>query len=300
MEAVYIKKIACITGLLSGTDLTRELNTSATSDWFDAVSYLGKKGHRYYSEPVKYTLAAARSLELASHAPNENGWNYAVFMATNSADRAIRQQVAHDLATPGKTMLGAAGAPNLSVNIPASYLSMKYQCHKPCFTYTGPGDSVFFALWQALCLMRKKQADSALVGQVEYCDGSAEKSGALLWELSTINDKTALSRIELFYCTRGVEGLKGHIDLNSPGGDEPVCLIGQKSSALNTVGTYLSENDQPVEWIHDRRLEQFLLPDLFLYSSLSFLIARKTNFRALVVSNFGHIFYIKLIKGETQ
>lgn len=300
MGNVYLKSIACITGPYSGTDLTEKINTSATPDWFDAVSYLGKKGHRYYSEPVKYTLAAATLLEPAQEVPDENKKDHAVFMATNSADRAIREQITHDLKTRGNAMVGAAYAPNCSVNTPASHLSIKYGYHKPCFTHTGPRDAAFFSLWQAVDLMGKMQADSALVGQVEYCSRSVEKSGAVLWELSMIYDKTALSCIESFHCTRGIEGMRGRIDPNLPGREETVYLIGREGSALNRVKAHLSENNQPVEWVHNQQLEQCLLPDFFLYSSLSFLIAQKADFSALIVSDSGHIFYLKLVKGDMQ
>lgn len=108
--------------------------------WFDPVRYLGKRGHKYLTEPTKYLLASAeRALEASKFStecwtPERCG----VVVGTNFAVEAELEAIDRAVLSEGAQALMPMQAPNFSVNIPASQISIRKSFRAFNITLTTP------------------------------------------------------------------------------------------------------------------------------------------------------------------
>jgi 3-oxoacyl-[acyl-carrier-protein] synthase II len=121
-------------------------------EWFDPERHLGRRGFKYLTPATRYLLAAASlALEDASLAdwagyPSEArgvvaGTNFAAAPVLDAMDRLIVAE--------GADALSPAQAPNFSVNIPASHVSMRHSMQAFNISLTTP----MIAGLQALILL---------------------------------------------------------------------------------------------------------------------------------------------------
>jgi 3-oxoacyl-[acyl-carrier-protein] synthase II len=110
-------------------------------DWFCPEDFLGTRGFRYYTPSTRYLLAAAKIAveegggDTDSWAPEERG----VITGSNYSDYGVRKGFDElILAEGGAKNLSPLEAPNSSVNIPASTVSIKYACKAFSITLTNP------------------------------------------------------------------------------------------------------------------------------------------------------------------
>ncbi|MCG7536696.1 hypothetical protein [Pseudoalteromonas sp. OOF1S-7] len=171
---IAVCDIAWVTNSYIGTD-SPPFNKSIKRDWFDPREYLGKKGHRYYSMATKYVLSAQSLLNI------KNGQQPFYALGTSTADDDVRCLISKELEEGSETSLGATYAPNSSVNMPASCLSIKSQSNNSNFTFTGI-NSGFMSLWAGMSDVGANGAHY-IVGQVES-DSKSCNEGVILWDLN--------------------------------------------------------------------------------------------------------------------
>ena len=106
-----------------------EEETEPAGDWFEAERFLGPRGWKYCTPATRLLLAATRGAlddaRLADDAypPEARG----VFVGTNFAVHAILEELDRTLLAAGSDAIQPMWAPNFSVNIPASTLSIKHR-----------------------------------------------------------------------------------------------------------------------------------------------------------------------------
>lgn len=97
--------------------------------WFDAPRFLGAKGYKYLTAPTRYLLAATAQafadagLRDGDYPPEGKG----VFVGTNFAAHRTLEDMDRDILEEGADALQPMNAPNFSVNIPSSQLSIKHK-----------------------------------------------------------------------------------------------------------------------------------------------------------------------------
>jgi hypothetical protein len=287
---INIEGVSFVTGILEGSTYQSIQNHSVCENWFDPTKYLGKKGYKYYSEPVKYALAACNSLTLCN-AVDET--KRGVFIGSNSMDLNIREQVLNHI--DAQDMIGAPLAPNGSANIATGILAQKYSFKGPGYTFTGPEDSALMALWQAHKCLKSGEIHTAIVGQVEHNRYKQKSSGAILWLLSVNSEKKGL-QIDNLFRKRWVPelGLLPNIQLTDF--NSKVYIIGHNSKVLTLLTEKLERSGQCYSRIWYEYVDQALCQDLHLYSMLSLLALKKVCGVVFIVSSNGHIFNFKLEK----
>lgn len=130
----------------------------AGADWFDPERHLGRRGFKYLTPATRYLLAAARlALEDASLVdwagyPSEAR---AVAAGTNFAAAPVLDEMDRIIVDEGADALSPAQAPNFSVNIPASHVSMRHAMQAFNISLTTP----MIAGLQALILLRNAIED---------------------------------------------------------------------------------------------------------------------------------------------
>ena len=291
---IYVNEVSLITSVNRDETLSESAKQSVQDDWFDATKYLGKKGHRYYSEPVKYTLAAASRLDIDASYGERAG----VFMATDTADREVRSAMYRNLSEVSNEIISPAFAPNSSVNMPAGCLTEKYRIHGPSFTFTGREGTACIALWRALRELKRKEIDMALVGQVEYLKNEPSKSGALLWKLS--NRKTPETSLTIEYkgWKRWLPDFENEIDLKLYDTQHNLYLIGNKNVITDRVISLLGQMNRSFEYFNNTALKQRILPTMYLFYLLSLLALSGASATVFLVSDKGQIFHYQLTNLE--
>jgi hypothetical protein len=96
---------------------------------FDPQQFFGKRGFKYLTPATRYALAATQlalqdaGLDDAAYQPDQRG----VILGTNFAVHQILDRMDQAILTEGVESLQPMEAPNFSVNIPASQISIKHQ-----------------------------------------------------------------------------------------------------------------------------------------------------------------------------
>ncbi len=295
--AIHINAISFVTGAYSGINSPEKLNKADKANWFDSTAWLGKKGHRYHSEPVKYASAAAKQLNLAEKIAHSS----AVFIGTDSIDLMVRKKIALRLSNQSNQsndIIGAAFAPNCSVNIAAGQLSAKYNLHGANYTFTG-ADASCIALWQAFHALQRGEISSALVGQVEYKEEQVDRSGAVLWHLSDQKTSAEQISIELLQWQRWLPEYGTTFDFIVPAvpnkqGPDTIYVVGQQSVITDELIKQLAQHHDLIERINIPAFAEELLPSMRLFSTLSYIVLKKVRGTVLLVSDKGHIFNFNL------
>jgi hypothetical protein len=162
--------------------------------WFDPVTYLGAYGWKYFTPATRYLLAAA-SLALADAgidprlaAPETMG----VIVGTNFAAHAVVAAMDRVVIGQGAQELGPAEAPNFSVNIPASQVSMRWAMRAFNLTLTNPMVAGVESLLTLASALKRGRARMGIAGAVEQYPGNdvqpAASEGACCFTVELLPD----------------------------------------------------------------------------------------------------------------
>ncbi len=138
-------------------------------DRFDPQQYLGQRGFKYLTPATQYALAAAQMalddarFDAALYTPHER----AVVVGTNFGVHAVLAGMDHVILESGAQNLRPMEAPNFSVNIPASHLSMKHKFTAFNVTLTTAQVAGLEAVLLAVDALRAGRARLALVCATE-------------------------------------------------------------------------------------------------------------------------------------
>ena len=138
-------------------------------DRFDPQEHLGPRGFEYLTPATQYALAAARmalddaAFDEAAYAPEER----AVVVGTNFGVHAVLAGMDRTILGSGAQYLRPMEAPNFSVNIPASHLSMKHHFSAANLTLTTAQVAGLEAVLLGVDMLRAGRARLALVCATE-------------------------------------------------------------------------------------------------------------------------------------
>ncbi|MCC5603263.1 beta-ketoacyl synthase N-terminal-like domain-containing protein [Nostoc favosum] len=195
----------------------QELSNMKGVNWFEPKRFFGSRGFKYFPLATQYILAAAKlALEDAniqdnSCTPEEKG----VVLGTNFAIDSICSQMDRVVMTEGATALSPMEAPNFSVNLPASYVSIKYGFRAFNISLTSSVVAGLESIIFGAHSIRQGRAKIALVGATEDSPPSqisevlgvpVKEGGACALILETLPQ--VLSRQARIYCQVGKGSLR--------------------------------------------------------------------------------------------
>jgi 3-oxoacyl-[acyl-carrier-protein] synthase II len=138
-------------------------------EWFDPVAHLGRRGWKYLTPATRYLLAAA-ALTLADAQLDPArlpGDSMGVAVGTNFAAQPVVGRLDEVVRAEGAQWLSPAEAPNFSVNIAASHISMKYGMRAFNLTLTDPVVAGLTAVLTLCSAIRRGRATLGLAGATE-------------------------------------------------------------------------------------------------------------------------------------
>jgi hypothetical protein len=142
--------------------------------WFDTENYLGTHGWKYLTPATRYLLAAT-GLALADagvdpglQAPETMG----VVIGTNFAAHTVVARMDRVVIDRGAAELSPAEAPNFSVNIPASQVSMRWSMRAFNLSLTNPLVAGVESLLTLASAVRRGRARLGIAGAVEQHPGN--------------------------------------------------------------------------------------------------------------------------------
>lgn len=157
-------------GVTQAACLGRPISVVPGTPWFDADQYLGKRGHKYCTEPTRYLLAAVKGalddaqMSDGHHQPIQTGivvgTNYATWEVTHHLDSALK--------TGGSAEVQPMEAPCFSINIPASEASKRYGFQAFCLTLTSPVVAGLQALVVAVQSLKMGRANMVVASATEH------------------------------------------------------------------------------------------------------------------------------------
>ncbi|HKP94807.1 MAG TPA: beta-ketoacyl synthase N-terminal-like domain-containing protein [Fibrobacteria bacterium] len=154
---------------------------ASSGDWFRPSDYLGPRGYRYQTSSTRYLLAAIKlALDQDPDSPGAYPESQrGVAMGTNFSDYDVREGFDRGILAPGGARnLSPLEAPNSSVNIPASTVSIKHGCKAFSLTLTNPMVAGLEAVLVAAQALATGRARWAAAGA---CEGTVpERLGGLL------------------------------------------------------------------------------------------------------------------------
>jgi 3-oxoacyl-(acyl-carrier-protein) synthase len=166
-------------------------------EWFSPARHLGARGWKYLSPATRYLLAAARYaladavLDPAMAAPNSMG----VVVGTNFAAQPVVRRMDRVVIAAGADELSPAEAPNFSVNLPASHISMRYAMRAFNLSLTNPVVAGLEAVLTLASAIRRDRALLGIAGATEEWPGPgahpAAGEGACCLTLERATDASA-------------------------------------------------------------------------------------------------------------
>ncbi len=181
---------------------TKQQSDQATTgrgrDWFDAQHFLGQRGFKYLTPATRYVLAATQlafqdaRIEDVTFARHEKG----VLIGTNFGVSAVHQRMDEVIMSMGASALSPMDAANFSINLPASYVSIKHGLQAFNITCTSPTVAAIEALMVGAQALRRGQARMVVVGATEdqppstfeeVVNGSRDVSGACVFVLERLS-----------------------------------------------------------------------------------------------------------------
>lgn len=116
---------------LSVADLSEPV--ALGDDWFDPKQHLGKRGFKYLTPATRYILAATyRALEDAGLAETDEAYgtdDRGVFVGTNFAVHKVLEELDEAVLSESSDAISPMMAPSFSLNVAASYVSIKRAFH---------------------------------------------------------------------------------------------------------------------------------------------------------------------------
>ncbi len=285
---IRLNDIACLSSLYQGCEKWIR-NPEVSSDWFDPSQYLGKKGHRYFNDPTKYLLSAATMLEL------EEDSELVFSIGSGTADAIVRKAVMESLLKLDDAELGAAYAPNTSINMPASNLSIKYRSCNPNYTFSGR-DAGLVALWHGLRQLEEQNTGHGIFGVTEQYSQENKISGSILWEVNNKN-KEAICEMESFQFL-SLDMFKmifGEFNFQ-----DDVIIISRCNKYLKEVRDTFESNKLGVEHINCFFGNEFDNSDFDIFLMLGLLIKNDQLGSIIVVSDSGYVFCLNVAKGKLK
>lgn len=156
--------------VITGVGLVRQRAPVAEGEsWFDPVPLLGRRGWKYLTPAARYLLGAARlaledaALETETFPDESMG----VAIGTNFAAEPVVARLDEQLIAEGARMLSPAEAPNFSVNIPASGISMRYGMRAFNLTLTSPMVAGLESILVMGAAIRRGRARLGIAGATE-------------------------------------------------------------------------------------------------------------------------------------
>lgn len=223
------------------------------SGWFDPVAHLGKRGWKYLTPATWYVLAAA-GLAIADARLEPAGLrddSMGVAVGTNFAAAPVVGRLDEVVRAEGAEWLSPAEAPNFSVNIPASHISMRYGMRAFNLSLTNPMVAGLEAVLTLASAIRHGRAALGIAGATEERPGDGPVSeGACcltIEDASQAQARGAVARAE-------VAG--GWCRFLPPGAD-PAVLGGPLDALLSHVDgplPYAMTGDDEV----GRRVDEFI------------------------------------------
>jgi hypothetical protein len=139
------------------------------ADWFDPVHYLGRLGWKYLTPATRYLLAAAGGAIADARLDPEKlpGESMGVVVGTSFAARPVVARLDEVVRAKGAEWIRPAEAPNFSVNIPASHISMKYGMQAFNLTLTDPLVAGLAAVLTLASAIRRGRAELGVAGATE-------------------------------------------------------------------------------------------------------------------------------------
>lgn len=137
--------------------------------WFDAPRFLGAKGYKYLTAPTRYLLAAAAQafadagLRDGDYPPEGKG----VFVGTNFGAHRTLEDMDRVILGEGSEALQPMNAPNFSVNIPSSQLSIKHKLQAFNITLTAAMVAGAQAVILGAAAIRAGRAQLVVAGAAE-------------------------------------------------------------------------------------------------------------------------------------
>jgi 3-oxoacyl-[acyl-carrier-protein] synthase II len=165
---------------------------------FDPRHYLGERGFKYLTPATRYVLSAARlaledaGLESDAYAPEDKG----VILGTNFAIHDVVAAMDRVVLSEGAEALRPMEAPNFSINLPASYISIKHQFRAFNITLTSMLVAGLEAVMLGAGYIQKGRARLVLAGATEgtpprrlarLLGGSVAEGAACVVSLETLS-----------------------------------------------------------------------------------------------------------------
>jgi 3-oxoacyl-[acyl-carrier-protein] synthase II len=137
--------------------------------WFDPVPLLGKRGWKYLTHATRFLLGAAHlAIEDAKLDPaGFHDESMGVVVGTNFASIRVHTRIASLVASEGLDAVSPAVAPNFSVNIPASTISMRYGMRAFNITLTNPVVAGLESVLTLSTAIRRQRARIGVAGATE-------------------------------------------------------------------------------------------------------------------------------------
>lgn len=137
--------------------------------WFDPVPLLGKRGWKYLTHATRYLLGATHlavsdaELDPAGFSDETMG----VVVGTNFASVRVHTRIAELVVSEGLEAISPAVAPNFSVNIPASTISMRYGMRAFNITLTNPMVAGLESVLTLSTAIQRRRARIGIAGATE-------------------------------------------------------------------------------------------------------------------------------------
>ena len=171
-----------------------DIEDTGAADWFDPVAHLGRRGWRYLTPATRYLLAAAgQALADAGLDPaGMPGESMGVVIGTNFAANPVVGRLDDVVRAEGAEWLSPAEAPNFSVNIAASHISMRYGMQGFNLTLTDPVVAGLASVLTLTSAIRRGRATRGVAGGTEErTDDGATGDGACCLILESADDAGA-------------------------------------------------------------------------------------------------------------
>ncbi|HZM79783.1 MAG TPA: beta-ketoacyl synthase N-terminal-like domain-containing protein [Candidatus Limnocylindrales bacterium] len=157
--------------VITGSGLVRETAPpdAGPGAWFDPVPLLGRRGWKYLTLATRYLLGATHlavndaGLDPAGFPDESMG----VVVGTNFAALPVFSRITRIVVSEGPEMISPAEAPNFSVNIPASTISMRYGMRAFNITLTNPMVAGLESVLTLSMAIRQRRARLGVAGATE-------------------------------------------------------------------------------------------------------------------------------------
>lgn len=296
--AIHIRSISSVSEHWSGVNAAETSICDHKRNWFDAVTFLGRKGHKFLSTPTKYMLSAFKQSENFFDGGNLSG----IYIGSSSADTEHRKAITSNLRCNADELPGAASALSASLNASASCIAKLHGVRGPVLTLAGGDDTGLICLWSAAIAAARGEIASICIGQVEHQPHELASDGAVVWLASSEDCDDVIAKLEVEEWKRFDPDNLDTLITAVRDCTGPVTVLSAYAPTINAEIQEKFREERPeveVDLISTRNIEGLIVKDLRPFSMLSLMILRNFEGRLLVLSENGHLFKLKLTKKRT-